>query len=121
MTKTSNLSLPNSLSPETSKAIEKIYFDEYRDLYPGVSKGFADFGIFDVESYIGFQLAVRMVKEELFELGTLRPGMESVILELQKNTYSGRDVSAMYHTVLKLGVYELIKTLSLYRATTQSK
>lgn len=90
-------------------------------LYPSISKAFSDFGISNVEGYIGFTLGVRMLREELFELNKVRPGIEKIILELQKNTVAGADKNIMYHLIIKVGVFELIKTLSIYRGVKPSK
>ena len=121
MTKTLNLSLPDSFNESTKKALNHIFFADDYSIYPTLVKEFADFGITDVESYLGLQLSVRMLKDELFELGKIRPGMSSVLVELQKNTIAGATPELMFGIIIKVAVFELIKTLSIYRSTSHNK
>tara|TARA_R100000655_G_scaffold74730_2_gene113618 strand:- start:21 stop:290 length:270 start_codon:yes stop_codon:yes gene_type:complete len=85
-----------------------------------MGSSFFDFGIRDLESYLGYSLAVKLLKEELFELNKVRAGIGSIIVELQKNSFTNQDERGMFQTIIRIGVYELIKTLSLYRATSHT-
>ena len=120
MTKTSNLSLPDKFNENTKKALNHIFFGDEYSIYPSLVKELADFGITDAERYLGLQLAVRMLKDELFEFSKIRPGIENLIYELQKNTIAGATPQLMFGIIIKVAVFELIKTLSIYRATTHS-
>ena len=115
VSKPTNLCLPEKFNQETIAAAEKIFYSGNEDLYHPLCTAFRDWGIIDVESYIGLDLAIRMVRKELFDCPGFVSNIENLVLEFQKNTPAGVDPGIMLYTLMKVGVVEVLKTLSSYR------
>ena len=82
---------------------------------------YRDFGIFDIESYVGLDLSIRMLKKELFDGAKLREDIVPLVLELQNNTPGTKELATMFHLIIKIGVYSSLQTLSLLRTSNQRK